>query len=145
MNRKLARESGDRSIAEGSVKKIKNKEKEERRVKINESRCTCIKYKSIMTEKLPKDLEGKRKRKDRSLIAKYKCESETKGSLYGERSKTGVAECMVKEESIFHILKECEVTNELRMEKFRGRRQRSGNNEKEGSGREKENKEEGEY
>jgi len=52
MNRKLGRESGDRSIAEGLVKKIKNKEKEERRVKINESRYNCIKYKSIMTEKL---------------------------------------------------------------------------------------------
>jgi len=52
MNRKLGRESGDRSIAEGLVKKIKNKEKEERRMKINESRYNCIKYKSIMTEKL---------------------------------------------------------------------------------------------
>ena len=73
---------------------IENKEKEERRMKINEFRHNCIKYKSIeMTEKLSKGLEGKKKWKDRSLIARYKCESETKGSSsIGERSKTGVAE-----------------------------------------------------
>lgn len=48
---------------------------------------------------------------------------------------------MVKEESIFHILKECEVTkNELRIEKFRGRRQRSGNNEKDRQGRKRKRK-----
>ena len=51
------------------MKKIENKEKEDRRIKINKSRYNCN-YKRIMTKKLPKYLEGKRKRKDRSLIAR---------------------------------------------------------------------------
>ncbi|KYM88605.1 hypothetical protein ALC53_03089 [Atta colombica] len=79
-----------------------------------------------MTEKLPKDLEGKRKRKDRSLIAKYKCESETKGSLYWRK---------VEDRS-------CRVHG--KGEEGRGL-ETMKRIDKEGSGREKENKEEGEY
>ncbi|KYN26816.1 hypothetical protein ALC57_03857, partial [Trachymyrmex cornetzi] len=100
---------------------IENKEKKERRVKVSESRHNCN-YKSIMTEKLPKYLEGKRKRKDKSLIDRYRCESETKGSQYWREVEDRSSRIyLVEEESIFHILKECEETkNELRTEKFIG-------------------------
>jgi len=39
-------------------------------------------YKTIITEKFPKYLEGRKKGKDRSIIAKYRCGNETKGSQY---------------------------------------------------------------
>ncbi|KYN40937.1 hypothetical protein ALC56_04633, partial [Trachymyrmex septentrionalis] len=89
---RLGRKNQDRSISEDLVKKIENKEKKDRRVKINESRYNCN-YKNITTDKLLKYLKGKRKWKDRSLIAvDTDVEMRRRGASTGERSKTGVAE-----------------------------------------------------
>lgn len=73
-----ARETGDQNVVENLINKIKRNEKKEKQRKINKSRYNNI-YKDVMTEDAPKYLNV-RNSKDRSLIARYKCRNETKGS-----------------------------------------------------------------
>jgi len=59
-----------------------------------------------MSEKVSKYLEGKRKRKNRNLIARYRCGSETKRSQYWKEVEDRSSRiCLIEKESILHILK----------------------------------------
>jgi len=67
------REAGNQEMSETILKSIERKKKEERRQKVNESRYNSY-YKMIMTERIPKYLEGRKKKKDRcARVARYKC------------------------------------------------------------------------
>lgn len=77
---KCGRERGNQEIVNTVLTKIWRKEKEGRRKKIKESKYNKI-YEDIITEDLPKYLQGKMK-KDRSLITRYRCENELRGSQY---------------------------------------------------------------
>jgi len=74
----------NQEMLETILESIERREKEERRQKVNESRYNSY-YKMIITEKIPKYLEGRKKGKDRSLIARYRCGNETRGSQILER------------------------------------------------------------
>jgi hypothetical protein len=114
-------EAEDREAAENFVKRIEEKEKEERQIKINESRYNSN-YKEILTEELPKYLLGKKKKKDRMLIARYRCGSEVKGSQHWrEEEDRRCRICQKEEENIEHLLKECEATkSEIQLNEFLG-------------------------
>ena len=58
-----------------AIKRIKTKEREERRRKINGSNYNR-EYIRAMVEKRPEYLVGKRKKRDRCLIARFKCGNE---------------------------------------------------------------------
>lgn len=112
-----ARETGDQNVVENLINKIKRNEKKEKQKKINKSRYNNI-YKDVMTEDAPKYLNV-RNSKDRSLIARYKCRNETKGSQHWREEDRRCRICRAAEESMFHILNECEASkNELRIEEF---------------------------
>lgn len=68
------------------MERIDKKEKEKRRIKIEKSKYNKI-YKNIMTEELPAYLRGRRGKKDRSLIARFRCGNEMKSTLEREGRK----------------------------------------------------------
>jgi len=76
----------------------------------------------IITEKFPKHLKDRKKGKDRSIIARYRCGNETKGSQYWRKDDDRKCRiCREAEESLFHILKECDATkNDMSIEEFIG-------------------------
>lgn len=89
-------------------------EKEERQKKINKSRYNNI-YKDIITEDLPKYLHEKKKRKDRYLIARYRCGNEMKRNQHWRETEDKICRiCEIEEESITHMLRKCQATrNEI--------------------------------
>lgn len=74
-------EEGNQEIIQTVLERIWRKEKEERQKKIGESRYNN-RYREIIKENPPKYLQGKRKRKDRYLIARYRCGNELKGNQH---------------------------------------------------------------
>lgn len=68
-------EEGTKELIETIAERSERKEKEERRKKIGETRYNGL-YKEVITENLPEYLRGRRKRKDRCLIARYRCGNE---------------------------------------------------------------------
>ena len=100
--------------AEKIVQKImedeRRREGEERKKRIEESKYN-IHYKDIRTEKLQEYLRGRRRKKERNGIARYRCGNETKGSQYwrGEEERK-CRICGKAEENLMHVLKECEET-----------------------------------
>jgi len=105
------------------MEKIERKEKSKMQRKINDSKYNET-YKNILTEELPKYLKGRRKRKDRSLIAKYRCGNEIKGDQYWRKEEDRRCRiCWHAEEIIRHVLKECEMTRSgLEIEELGGSR-----------------------
>jgi len=101
------------------MEKVERKEKGERQRKINESKYNET-YKNILTEELPKYLKGRRKRKDRSLIAR--CGNEIRGGQYWRKEEDRRCRiCWHAEETIRHVLKECEkIRSGLEIEEFLG-------------------------
>jgi len=88
---------------------------ERRRRKTEENQGIKIQhtYEGIMTEDLPKYLQGKMKKKDRSLIARYRCGNELKGGQYWREIEERTCRiCGRGEESLTHVLKECEATRD---------------------------------
>lgn len=112
-------EAEDQEAAENFVKRIEERERQERRIKINESRYNR-KYKEMLTEELPRYLLGKKKKKDRMLIVRYRCGSEVKSSQHWrEEEDRRCRLCQREEENLDHILKECEATkSEIQLEEF---------------------------
>ncbi|KYN00522.1 hypothetical protein ALC62_08707 [Cyphomyrmex costatus] len=100
---------------------IRKREEEERLVKINESRYNSY-YKNIKTEGLPKYLKGKRRMKDRSIIARFRCGNELRGGQYWrEDEERRCRICYRSEENVIHMLKECtETKSEKQMVEFLG-------------------------
>lgn len=67
----------------------------------------------VITEDLPKYLQGKMKKKDRSLIARYRYGNELKGGQYWREIEERTCRvCGRGEESLTHVLKECEATRD---------------------------------
>lgn len=112
-------EAEDQEAAENFVKRIEERERQKRRIKINESRYNR-KYKEMLTEDLPRYLLGKKKKKDRMLIVRYRCGSEVKSSQHWrEEENRRCRLCQREEENLDHILKECEATkSEIQLEEF---------------------------
>jgi len=117
-------------MLETILESMERREKEERRQKINESRYNSY-YKMIITEKISKYLEGRRKKKDRRLVVRYRCGNEISGSKHWrEKEDRKCRICGEVEENLFYvlfyikyyyILKECEITkNEIPIEEFIG-------------------------
>lgn len=106
-------------IVQKIIERIKAKEKEERRKRIEESKYNEV-YKYIITEKKPEYLRGKKKKRDRNLIAKYRCGNEMKGGQYWkEESERKCRICEESEESMIHVLRECgEIKEEITIEEF---------------------------
>jgi len=75
------REAGNTELWQTFIERTERREKEERRQKVNESRYNSY-YKRIITENTLKYLEGRKKGKDRCLIARYRCGNETRGSQH---------------------------------------------------------------
>jgi len=71
-------EEGETEILEKIMERIEERENEERKRKTEESRYNAI-YKKIRTEGVPNYLKGKKSKKDRSRIARYRCGSEMRG------------------------------------------------------------------
>lgn len=97
-----ARETGDQNIVENLINKIKRNEKKEKQRKINKSRYNNI-YKNVMTEDVPKYLNV-RNSKDRSLIARYKCRNETKGSQHWREEDRRCRICQARKKACFTYL-----------------------------------------
>lgn len=68
------------------MERVENKEREERREKIENSRYNEV-YKKIQTEVIPEYLRRKRGRKDRRMIARFRCGNKTREGMYMERGK----------------------------------------------------------
>lgn len=61
-------------------------ERGKKREKIENSRYNEV-YKKIQTEEIPEYLRRKRGRKDRRMIARFRCGNETREGMYMERGK----------------------------------------------------------
>jgi len=93
------------------VEIIKKKDKEERRKKIEESR--YVSYKKAVTEGTPAYLRGKKNKKERSRIARFRCGNEMKGNQHWlEEEERRCRMCGVETEDIAHVLKVCEKTRD---------------------------------
>ncbi|XP_025998026.2 trichohyalin-like [Solenopsis invicta] len=115
------RETGNEEITENILKELKTRESRRRQQKINESRYNTD-YKAIIPEERSKYLEGRMKKKDRCLIARYRCGNETRGSQYWrEEAERRCRICKREEESLYHMIKECEATkSEMTLEEIIG-------------------------
>jgi len=62
----------------------------------------------------------KKKKKERSLVARYRCRNEMRGSQHWrEENEKTCRVCGSGEENIMHVLKECEATkNKMPIERF---------------------------
>ena len=63
------------------IERVERKEREEREKKINESKNNEI-YKEIRTEERPVYLRGRRKKKERDTIARFRCGNEARAGRY---------------------------------------------------------------
>ena len=77
--RELREMEGAEEITQKIMDGERRREGEERKKRIEESKYN-IHYKDIRTEKLPEYLRGRRKKKERNGIARYRCGNETRGS-----------------------------------------------------------------
>jgi len=85
-------------------------EREGRKNKIRESKYNDG-YKEIRTEKIPGYLRGRRKKKERIILARYRCGNEMKGRQYWrEEEERKCRICGVEDETIEHVLERCEAT-----------------------------------
>lgn len=92
------------------MEKLREKETEKRRQKIEESRYNDI-YRLIKTEEIPEYLKTNMKKKDRNLIARYRCGNEVKAKCYWKEEKERICRiCGEKEENMTHVIRECERT-----------------------------------
>lgn len=91
------------------IKELKKKE-EKRRKKIEELQYNS-EYKNIWTQKIPKYLRGKRGKKERNTTARYRCGNEIRRTQVwrGEQERK-CRVCGIGEESVRHVLEECEKT-----------------------------------
>jgi len=108
-----------KEIVKEIVEKISKKDKEERRKRIEESKYNES-YKNVVTEELPKYLRGRKRKKERIMIARYRCGNEMKGNQHWLKEEDKKCRmCGEEMESIAHVLKECEETrDEISEEEF---------------------------
>jgi len=101
-----------KEIVKEIVEKIRKKDKEERRKRIEESRYNDS-YKNVVTEELPKYLRGRKRKKERIMIARYRCGNEMKGNQHWLKEEDRKCRmCGEEMENIAHVLKECGETRD---------------------------------
>ncbi|XP_070167776.1 uncharacterized protein [Polyergus mexicanus] len=110
------RREGSREEEENTVQKIigkiREKEKAERRKKIEESTYNR-EYKKIIKEERAEYLSKRMKQKDRKTIARFRCGNEAREKEYWKAEEEKVCRLCKKEvESMWHVLKECEKTGQ---------------------------------
>ena len=108
-----------KKIVQEMMERMARKEEQVRRKRIEESKYNEI-YKNIIIEETPEYLRGKRSKKERNMIARYRCGNETRGSQHwlGEVERR-CRICGEGIENMLHILKECEETkDEMTLEEF---------------------------
>lgn len=119
--RRADEEKRRRSLGGNSTKNNgRSKRKGEgRRKKIEESKYNEV-YKYIVREEKPEYLRGKMKKKDKNIIARYRCGNETKGGQYWrEEGERRCRICAKDEGSIIYVLRECrEIKEELTVKEF---------------------------
>lgn len=99
-------------ITEEVLDKLEEKKKEKRRKCINESRYNG-EYRNIRREERPGYLKGRRKKKERNRIARYRCGNEMRESRHwNKEEKRKCRICKKGIEDWNHILRECEETKE---------------------------------
>lgn len=109
---RMREEKGGEEVGRELIERIERREKEERWKKINESKSNEI-YKEIFTEERPRYLKGRRKKKERNIIARFRCGNEARIGRYWESEEGRRCRiCGEKEEDWMHILRECEETRE---------------------------------
>lgn len=112
------KERGGKLVKE-IVDGVRRKEKEERKAKIENSKYNEI-YKKIQTDGIPEYLKGRRGKKERSMIARFTCGNETRGThIWREEEMSNCRVCGTEKESLEHVVKECEKTkDEMTVEEF---------------------------
>ena len=94
------------------MERLERIEREKRWKKIEESNYNET-YKEIRTEERPGYLKGRRKKKERNTIARYRCGNEIRGGRHWEKKEERNCRiCKKREEDWTHILRECEDTRE---------------------------------
>lgn len=96
-----------------------NRKERERRKKIEESKFNEL-YKDVMTEEVPIYLRERKGKKERSLIARFRCGNEMRGNQYWKKEEDKKCRvCKEGMENVRHVLKECEATKEkMTIEEF---------------------------
>ena len=93
-------------------KRLRERGRRERKEKIEMSRYSTT-YKEIVTEELPRYLRGTGKKRDRNLVAKFRCGKESKGGQYWREREDRVCRiCEREEETIEHLIRGCEEEGE---------------------------------
>ncbi|KAG7197004.1 hypothetical protein KM043_017540 [Ampulex compressa] len=91
------------------LKKEKRRARLERRGNTNYNRW----FEKIMAEEVPLYLQGKRKRAERRLIARFSCENEARGNQYWRDMEDRICRVCGKDiEDMDHIARECVGTKE---------------------------------
>ena len=109
---RMREEREPEEISKELITRIERIEEEERRKKLAESNYNR-RYIEIRTRERPGYLKGKRKKKERNTIARYRCGNEIRAGRHWkaeEEKKCRI--CNEKEEDWVHIIKECEETKE---------------------------------
>jgi len=109
---RVREEKGGEEVGRELMERIERREREERWKKINKSKSNEI-YKEICTKERPGYLRGRRKKKERNIIARFRCGNEARvGRYWEEEEERKCRICGEKEEDWTHILRECEATRE---------------------------------
>ena len=104
-----AREEQERMTADQIIEGRRKREAEERGKRIRKSKYN-IHYKNIAKEKLPKYLEERMKWKDRRILARFRCGSETKAREYWKEEGEKRCRLCRRKEDLRHVIEECEIT-----------------------------------
>jgi len=116
-SRKKMREEGETmELVRLMIGDVKKREREERIRKIKESKYNDG-YKEIRTEKNPGYLRGRRRKKERILLARFRCGNEMRGRQYWrEEEERKCRICGEEDETIEHVLERCVTKRGMRKE-----------------------------
>lgn len=100
------------------MERIENIKKKARRERIKNSKYN--KNYKILTEEVPVYLRGRKGKKERSIIARFRCGNQTRGNQKWRTEEEKKCRICGKEiESLEHVVKECELTkDEMMIEEF---------------------------
>ena len=120
-------------VAKRVRKRIEEVGGESRRKKIEESKYNS-RYKEIATKERPEYLKRRMRKKERSLIARFRCGNEVGGRQHWrEEENRRCRICKEEEETLEHVIERCEVTrggpeSKRSAERDRGRTRRDEEN-----------------
>ena len=97
-----AGEEQERMTADQIIEERSKREAEGRGERIRESKYN-IHYRNIAKEKLPKNLEGRMKWKDRRILARFRCGNETKAREYWKEEGEKDADYVKRKKKIWDM------------------------------------------